>query len=173
MGDRFAYRLRVSGADLDEYVHRLDLTRLPHEGSPGSLDMFEWGGPLVRMSSGREMEISGHWYNVSASIRDAPEGRFHQLLGNCSSAPLFYFLAPGTQRSIGERLGGGPFDGLVLAVEIVGMSHRCDVPGGKYSYRTTIQDGKVSDDDSWTSLEGAIAHAPDLYRFATSDRCDK
>lgn len=163
MGDRFAYRVRVSGPGVEEYIRRVDSTISEHG------DVFEWTGPRVLMAK-REAVIDGFWYNVTASTSSGADGLVHQLLGNFSSAPIWFFVRPGTQRSGMTRRGGGPFDDLMLNVEIVGMSNSCDVPGGKYSYRTVIRGGKVAEDDGWTSLKAAIAHAPDLYAFAKDDR---
>lgn len=174
MSDKFAYRVSVRGPDLDEYIRRVEATRVPRDPSD-SLDMYEWSGPKVRGASTQSnrpspMTISGHWFNTTTTVLDTPEGRAHRLLGNFSSAPVWYFVREGTKRGVLHRMDGGPFDDLVLFVEIVGMSLACDVPGGKYSYRTVINDGRIGEDDGWTSVKTAKTLAPELHAFATAER---
>jgi hypothetical protein len=163
VSDKFAYRVRVWGPDLDEYLRSGEATKIPRD------DMLYWDGPRVRGTE-HNLVFSGYWYNATSITvdDDGPNGRVHQILGNFSSAPVWFFMQPGAKRSMMERLDGGPFDGLMLHVEIVGMSTDCDVPTGKYSYRTVLCGGKISGDDSWTSLKAAIDYAPDLYEFARS-----
>lgn len=162
MGDRFAYRVRVSGPDVEEYIRRVTETKTYD-------DTYEWTGARVLMTK-RESTIDGYWYNATATVFDSSTGRVHQLLGNFSSAPLWFFLRAGELRMNTKRLDGGPFDGLSLNVEIVGMSNNCDVPGGKYSYIMHIVGGKITGDDGWASLKAAIRHAPDLFDFAKESR---
>lgn len=174
MSDKFAYRVSVRGPDLDEYIRRVEATKMLREPDD-SLDMYEWPGLRIRFCSARptspdSMEISGHWFNTTATVLNTPEGRTHRLLGNFSTAPVWYFLREGTMRGSKQRMSGGPFDGLVLFVEIVGMSLACDVPGGKYSYRTVINDGRIGEDDGWTSIKTAAVLAPELHAFVTTER---